>query len=311
MMTKKGWLSWFLLIILLTLIGCSSSHEDTDIAESDTEAVSEDRGTLLNSEAGFSTSTEESEAISYAEDAQDVESDVSLEMVSDRKIIRHASIHAETSTFDEHLSYIEAETNRLNGYIVQSTSHGVTEEKHRSGTIITRIPENKFQAFLSSLEEGEMELIERSISGEDVTEQYVDLASRLDAKKVAEERLLNFMSEAKKTEDLLKISSDLSELQEEIEQLTGKIRYLENQSNYATIEIHLSEKNIEVSSVPEQSESTWQQTKEQFIKSINLILNGLSSIFIFIVGNLPIFLLVSCVFLIIWLLYKKFSKKEA
>lgn len=272
---------------------------------------SADRGTLLNSEAGFSTSTEESEAISYAEDAQDVESDVSLEMVSDRKIIRHASIYAETSTFDEHLSYIEAETNRLNGYIVQSTSHGVTEEKHRSGTIITRIPENKFQAFLSSLEEGEMELIERSISGEDVTEQYVDLASRLDAKKVAEERLLNFMSEAKKTEDLLKISSDLSELQEEIEQLTGKIRYLENQSNYATIEIHLSEKNIEVSSVPEQSESTWQQTKEQFIKSINLILNGLSSIFIFIVGNLPIFLLIGCVFLIIWLLYKKFSKKEA
>src|SRR5690606_15545511 len=133
--------------------------------ESDTQAVSEDRGTLLNSEAGFSTSNEDSEAISDTEDASEVEADVSQEMVSDRKIIHHAYIHVETSTFDKHLSFIEVETNRLNGYIVQSSSHGVTEGNKRSGTIITRIPADNFHTFLSSLEDGEMELMERSVSG--------------------------------------------------------------------------------------------------------------------------------------------------
>ena len=311
MFSKKGWFGWCTLLIIFTfaLIGCSSSQEEMDLTQSDTQLMS--KGTMQNDRGFQGYPVEESEAIHEVEAATDEQTEISQNLVAERKIIYQAYLHAETSSFDEHLSYIEAETSRFNGYIVQSSSHGVTEEYNRSGTIITRIPAENFQAFLSSIEEGGMELVERSMSGEDVTEQYVDLSSRLDAKKVAEERLLTFMKEAEKTEDLLKISADLTKLQEEIEQLTGKIRFLDNQSNYATIEIHLTETKVAVSSVPDQSESTWQQTKEQFIKSINLLLSGVSALFIFIVGNIPIFLVVGCIFLIGWMLYKKSSKKEA
>ena len=45
------------------------------------------------------------------------------------------------------------------------------------------------------------------------------------------------MKGAEKTEDLLKISSDLAKVQEEIEVIIGKMKYLENQTSFSTIEL--------------------------------------------------------------------------
>ncbi|GAA0311835.1 hypothetical protein GGQ92_001929 [Gracilibacillus halotolerans] len=317
MIGKKSLIGCLVLILLIMFSSCSTSTEN-ESADSGSQE-SRDQATIgeMNVESEIGYTMEEGLANNTMEDTsetsvEEIEEPSALDdaEATERKIIYQAYLHAETANFDEQLAFIEKETKRYQGYIVQSASSGVTEDHNRNGTIIARIPADQFQRFLSIFEDGDMELVERSVSGDDVTEQYVDLSSRLDAKKVAEERLLQFMKEAEKTEDLLKISADLTKIQEEIEQLTGKIRYLENQSDFATVEIYLSETKVAVSSVPDQSESTWQKTKEQFIKSINLLLNGVSALFIFIVGNLPIFLVIGCIILISWLLYKKISKKR-
>ncbi len=124
-----------------------------------------------------------------------------------------------------------------------------------------RIPAKQFQSFLTILDEGNMKVQEKAVSGEDVTEQYVDLTARLEAKEVVEKRLLSFMEKAEKTEDLLKISADLAEVQEEIEQLTGKIKYLENQSDFATIDLFIKENNTSLPSVQNESASTWEKNE--------------------------------------------------
>src|SRR5690625_6804027 len=98
-----------------------------------------------------------------------------------------------------------------------------------------RIPEKHFQTFLTDTEEEAAEVLSRNVSGQDVTEQYVDLESRLKSKHAVEERLLAFMEDAKKTEDLLKISKDLATVQEDIEVIVGKMKYLENQSEERSV----------------------------------------------------------------------------
>lgn len=57
--------------------------------------------------------------------------------------------------------------------------------------------------------------MDSSITGQDVTEEYIDLESRLKSKQAVESRLLSFMEQAEKTEDLLAISKDLAKVQEE------------------------------------------------------------------------------------------------
>ncbi len=128
-----------------------------------------------------------------------------------------------------------------------------------------------------------MKVHQRNVSGSDVSEEYVDLESRLKSKRTVESRLLEFMQKATTTEDLLKISSDLARVQEEIEQITGRIKYLDNQVDYSTIIITINENNINVPELTNKDLNTWEKIKKQFMTSINLLLAGLSggsSIFI-------------------------------
>src|SRR5690625_5914174 len=160
------------------------------------------------------------------------------------------------------------------------------ENESKHGQITVRIPQEKFQEFIKLVEEGSYKVLESSTSGQDVTEEYVDLESRLKSKRVVEERLISFMEQAEKTEDLLKISNDLAEVQEQIEELTGRMKYLQNKSDLATVTIYIQESNVELSGTGKDKLNTWEETEQQFMKSINFLIITFSSLFIFFVEGL-------------------------
>ena len=100
------------------------------------------------------------------------------------------------------------------------------------------------------------------MTGEDITEQYIDLESRVKSKRIVEERLLEFMGKVEKTEDLLKISSDLSKVQEEIELIVGKMKYLENQTSFSTIQIAMYENRVIVLELDSENLDTWRKNQK-------------------------------------------------
>ena len=83
------------------------------------------------------------------------------------------------------------------------------------------------------------EVNSENISGEDVTDQYVDLESRLKAKKAAEEKLLEFMEQAETTEETLAVYSQLQIIQSDIEILTGQMNYYERSAAMSSISVHI------------------------------------------------------------------------
>lgn len=90
-------------------------------------------------------------------------------------------------------------------------------------------------SFLDGLEELEVISFQKNVHGQDVTEEYFDIHSRLGAKQFVEARLLDFMEKAQRTDDLLAFSSELAKVQEEIERFKGRIRYLDQIVEYSTI----------------------------------------------------------------------------
>src|SRR5699024_7646021 len=130
---------------------------------------------------------------------------------------------------------------------VDSNINEDEDDGSKNGHITARIPQEDFKSFIKTGEEGSSKDLDSSTSGEDVTKVYVDLKSRLNSKEVVEDRLLTFMEEADKTEDLLKISNDLAEVQEEIEALKGQINYLDDKSDLATVSIYMQEENVALS----------------------------------------------------------------
>jgi hypothetical protein len=227
----------------------------------------------------------------------------------DRMVIYKANLRMRVKNFENAQKEMEAKAKKYDGFMIGSTSYRDSNEQV-SGSITLRVPQQHFQSFLHDAEGVAEEVLERNVNGQDVTEEYVDLESRLRAKRVVEERLLEFMKNAQKTEDLLKISNDLSVVQEEIEQVMGRMKFLENQSALSTITIDLYEKNVIIPNLEKDDLNTWEKTKKQFVTSTNFLLGAFSSIFVFFIGNLPVFLLLAIFMVIVFYGIKKSSRRK-
>jgi hypothetical protein len=274
----KRWRRLLICLLVFLLAACSSQSEEKSSMDM---SQSNESGSIAISEDSEVASEEKSD------------SDESV----DRMVIYKANLRMRVKNFENAQKEMEAKAKKYDGFMIGSTSY-LDSNEQVSGSITLRVPQQHFQSFLHDAEGVAEEVLERNVNGQDVTEEYVDLESRLRAKRVVEERLLEFMKNAQKTEDLLKISSDLSVVQEEIEQVMGRMKFLENQSALSTITIDLYEKNVIVPNLEKDDLNTWEKTKKQFVTSTNFLLGAFSGIFVFFIGNLPVFLLLA-IFMVI------------
>jgi len=287
----------FILPLCMLLVACSASSSQDKATSEKSMAASNDIGTeSLMMEQDQSTEAAPSEQ-------------TQVETTTNRMIIHHAQLQVKVKEFEQAQLKLEKKVTEYGGYIVESNIYRQDTEAV-SGTMIIRIPEKHFQSFLKDAEE-EATILERNVTGQDVTEQFVDLQSRVTSKRAVEARLLEFMGTAQKTEDLLKISADLAKVQEEIEVIVGKMNYLENQTSYSTIEIAMFEDRVIVPTLDKNNLNTWDKTKKQLATSTNFILAAGSGIIVFFIGNLPVIILLSLIGISVYVIIRrKKSPKE-
>jgi len=287
---------WTLLVagLLILLASCSSGDSSKADIQMESSSMSHDKATT------------EQENKAETEELANEQSNV---IPTDRKIIHRAELQLNVKNLENTQLIIEKKVSEYGGYIVESNVHRESEESI-SARLTVRIPEQHFQKFLTDAEGEAAEVLNRNVTGEDVTEQYIDLESRVKSKRTVEQRLLEFMGKAEKTEDLLKISSDLSKVQEEIELIVGKMKYLENQTSFSTIEIAMYENSVIVPGLDGKNLDTWEKTKKQLATSTNFIYATGSGLVVFFVGNLPVLLLLLLVGIGIYFGVKRMKKTK-
>mgnify|MGYP004608718181 CR=1 FL=1 len=137
-------------------------------------------------------------------------------------------------------------------------------------------------------------VVSSSRSTEDVTLQYVDTESRIAALKTEQTRLLELMEQAETMSDLLEIESRLTEVRGELERYASQLKVLDNQIDYATVNLSLSEVT---EYTPVVEKSRLEKIRDGFVSSVkgvgNLILDFIS----FVLMNIPYILLFG---LILW-----------
>lgn len=292
------------LAIMLVLSACSASDEMSESKNS----YDEDMGDM---ESTNEIATEEAENVA-SDSSQTSNSDDSAEVSTEgavvetnRMIIHQASLSVNVKELDKAQANIEQKVAQYGGYIVESNVYQ-EDDQTSSGNMVVRIPEKHFEKFLADAEGQAAKVLERNVTGQDVTEQYVDLQSRVKSKRAVEERLLSFMSKAQKTEDLLKISADLAKVQEEIEVMVGKMKYLENQTSFSTVELLMYENKVVVPEIESKELNTWEKTKKQLANSTNSLLATGSALIIFFIGNLPVLLILTLIGLgVYWFVRKR------
>jgi len=131
----------------------------------------------------------------------------------------------------------------MGGFVVsanlyqRTTSDGISVPE---GTIVVRVPAERLNETIEMIKgQSDREPLRESISSEDVTQDYVDLQSRLRNLEAAEEKLIAIMDEASKTEDVLSVYNELVRVQEEIEVIKGRINYYEQSARMSLISTEL------------------------------------------------------------------------
>ena len=125
---------------------------------------------------------------------------------------------------------------RLDGYVVSSRISG--EEQDMRGWISIRVPDGRFDQALAELRKLAVRVESESTSSRDVTEEYIDLESRLRNAEATESQYLALLEKAG-VEEAIRIYELLHQVRGEIEQVKGRMRYLERTSSMSLIEVRL------------------------------------------------------------------------
>jgi hypothetical protein len=153
----------------------------------------------------------------------------------DKKIIKTATIELEVKDFKKYNEIIHKTVRQFGGYIAQEEQNFSAE---KTVTVLNiKLPVEQFESMLDELPAADAIIIERKISSQDVTGEVIDTKSRLEAKKQARSKYLDFLKASKNMEEVLQVQHEINAIQEEIEAATGRVNFLSHQSAFSTISL--------------------------------------------------------------------------
>lgn len=166
---------------------------------------------------------------------------IETETIYERKLTKNGSIRFETSNLDKTKQLITNAVASLNGYI--SNDNTSESDNRTENSLIVRIPADKADSLITVIESNASKIDYKSIDVQDVTEQFIDLDTRVRTKKEVETRYRELLARATSVEEMLKIEEQIGNIRTEIESAEGRLRYLSNQVQYSTLNVAFYEKN--------------------------------------------------------------------
>lgn len=251
------------------------NHYETEGAEDNAD---------VEEESGSSVATDQSEQTFQGNDK--------------RKIIKRYQFEYETEKFDDAFLYLKQTIDSYNGYVESSSIQG---KEQRNLYLIARIPADQSDLFVGEL--GNLgTVLSQSESAEDITLQYADTESRITSLKTEQERLLKLLEEADSLENIIALEDRLTQVRYELENYESQRKLYDDQVNYSTITIHLSEVSYVVAV---DDGSFFSKIKTGLERSVRDVQNGFVNFIIFLIVNLPYFIVWGLIILfIIWCIRK-------
>ena len=282
-------IAWMLCVLLfLGLTGCGKAKSDNLANEMPGDAILKEE---------VSAGTENSSSLP-----------------ENRKLIQTVNMQVETENLDTVLQQVDTRIAELGGYVESSNvqnGSAYSGRRYRNASLTVRIPAKDLDAFVDRV--GEItNIVSNQKTVKDVTLSYVATESRMKALQTEETRLLELMAKAENLNDLLTVEKRLTEVRTELEQVTSALRVYDNQVDYATIHLNVSE--VKEFTQVREPETVWQRIGAGFVESLKGVGNFLEELFVFVIVAIPYLALIAIVVLVVMLIVRrnrKMGKKKA
>lgn len=244
---------------------------------------------------------------------------------TDRMIIKNGDMRMLVNDPDVAIDRTTQLITDLGGYTISSRvwyqdSYGTL---YKYASISMAVPVENFEPAFRQLRQIALRVLDENASGEDVTDQFVDLESELVNLRATEARVRTFLEQAKTVEEALRVNAELSRIQAQIEEVQGRINYLKDRAAFSTITVTI-EPEIPTPTpaptatvtptptpAPTATATPWpiRETFEDSGQSLVRSYQGLAEFLVwFVIAVLPVML---PFLLILWLLWKLFGPRRA
>ncbi len=218
---------------------------------------------------------------------------------SNRMVVQSSYLSLVVKKVAESLSQIKQYTQSIGGYMVSSNLSNPQETANADITI--RIPSVKLDEALLFLKGLSVKVSSERLDGYDVTDEYVDLESRLATLQGNMARFREIMFAAGDIEQIIKVQEKIFQLQDQIDSYKGRQKYLTETSKTVLITIYLSTDEY---SLPYSPSETW-RPEVVFKTAVRSLVSTMRKL-----ANAMIWLLVYSVILIPVIFIYRFVKKK-
>jgi hypothetical protein len=233
-----------------------------------------------------------------------------------QKMIYTVSADIETTQFEETLNNVYTLMNSYGGFVENSYISGKNYaesfygyETYRTANFTIRVPADKLTIVTDNLSTlGNVTSSETQ--SQNITIQFIDAESRLKACRAEETSLLAMLEKAETIEVMLTIESRLTDVRYEIESLTSTLKNWQNQVDYSTINLHISEVAQLSDPQPPVQRTYWEEVRDGFndtLKGIGQFFKGLFKGF---VKALPVLVILAVIAVIVMVIVKAASKRN-
>jgi len=232
----------------------------------------------------------------------------------DRKVIKNAEVNVLVEDSDIAIDRLTQVVGDAGGYIVSSR---VWYQTHRDGenykyaSITLGIPVDQFEVTMRRVRGLAIRVTDENASGEDVTDQFVDLESRLTNLEATQARIQSFLEDAKTVDEALRINQELAQIEAQIEEVKGRMNYLSDRSAFSTITVTITPQLSEIEPAPVSEPKPWtpSETLKDATETLVKAYQGIVEFSIWVlVAVLPI---LAPPVLIVWIIFKLLRRKPA
>jgi len=213
------------LIALMFLVGCQSNQAASELVR--------EESTVLGGSAPAADQSQKSDGFNAQEGLGEVPQ-------QERLVIKDGSLSIVVDDPVHSLEAISSMAEDLGGYVVRSNLSQVRTENGLEvpqANLTIRVPAERMDEALGLIKSGAGRVLSEQVTGQDVTQEYTDLGSRLRNLENAEKELTRIMEAAEDTEDVLNVYNRLVDVQEQIEVIKGQMQYFERSAAMSSISI--------------------------------------------------------------------------
>lgn len=154
-------------------------------------------------------------------------------------VIRTASLSVEVKSAPEAAATARVTAEAAGGLVADEKTVQV-DATRASSYVVLRVPQGEYDSVLRELS-GTGKLLSRTSTAKDVTDQVVDVDSRIASQRTSVARVRKLMERADELSDVVSLEGELSDRQAALESMLAEQASLKDRTTMATITLNLSE----------------------------------------------------------------------